>query len=70
MNVRVFFAVVSPGLLLKSTEEDVLTQLMEEMKLYSESLISDLNRAIVELKSEPIHFYQFTKYASMVFNLH
>ncbi|KAM4612293.1 dynein heavy chain domain-containing protein 1 [Polymixia lowei] len=54
------------GLQLKSIEEDVLTQLVDQTKLHSESLISNLKRAIAELEKEPIDFYEFAEYATMV----
>lgn len=65
----VVFAFDSPGGRLKSIEEEVLKQLVEQMKWHSESLISQMKKATFELKTEPLHFRDFAKYASMVKNL-
>ncbi|XP_071386131.1 dynein heavy chain domain-containing protein 1 [Centroberyx affinis] len=54
------------GRRLKSIEEKLLKQLVEQMKLHSQSLISHLKRTTAELKTEPRDFYDFAKYASMV----
>ncbi|XP_041734861.2 uncharacterized protein LOC121568380 isoform X2 [Coregonus clupeaformis] len=54
------------GPLLNSIEEDVLTLLIEELKLRSENLILELKRAVEGLRLEPTDFNDFTHYASMV----
>ncbi|KAK6296724.1 hypothetical protein J4Q44_G00328660 [Coregonus suidteri] len=54
------------GPLLNSIEEDVLTLLIEELKLRSENLILELKRAVEGLRVEPTDFNDFTHYASMV----
>lgn len=60
------FTVVSSGQQLRFIEEKVLEQLAEQIKLHSESLISDLERASAELKTEPQDLNKLSKYASMV----
>ncbi|XP_056157623.1 dynein heavy chain domain-containing protein 1 [Lampris incognitus] len=54
------------GLRLKSTEEDLLKQLVHQMKLHSKDLISDLKTAIAELKTEPQDLDGFANYAAKV----
>ncbi|XP_029900968.1 dynein heavy chain domain-containing protein 1 [Myripristis murdjan] len=54
------------GRRLKFIEEEVLKQLVEQMKRHSESLISQMKKATSELKTEPLHFRDFAKYASKV----
>lgn len=61
-------ACVSSGQQLRVIEEEVLKQLVEQIKLHSENLISDLERASAELKREPQHLNlnDLSKYALMV----
>ncbi|XP_040891858.1 dynein heavy chain domain-containing protein 1 [Toxotes jaculatrix] len=47
-------------------EEEVLEQLVGQIKLHSENLISDLENATAELKTEPQDLQDFSKYALMV----
>ncbi|XP_040002556.1 dynein heavy chain domain-containing protein 1 isoform X2 [Xiphias gladius] len=54
------------GQQLRFIEEEVLEQLVEQIRLHSESLISDLERATVELKTEPQDLHDLSKYALMV----
>lgn len=54
------------GQKLKFIEEEVLEQLVEQIKLHSESLILDLERATAELKTEPEDLRDLSKYALMV----
>ena len=44
----------------------MLKQLVEQMKLHSESLTLDLERATAELKTEPQDLHDLAKYAFMV----
>ncbi|XP_067441454.1 dynein heavy chain domain-containing protein 1 isoform X1 [Thunnus thynnus] len=46
-------------------EEEVQEQLAEQIRLHSESLVSDLERATAELKTEPRDLHDFSKYAIM-----
>ncbi|XP_044043043.1 dynein heavy chain domain-containing protein 1 isoform X2 [Siniperca chuatsi] len=54
------------GQQLRFIEEEMLEQLVEQNKLHSESLISDLERATAELKTEPRDLHDLSKYALMV----
>ncbi|KAM3865290.1 LOW QUALITY PROTEIN: dynein heavy chain domain-containing protein 1-like [Diretmus argenteus] len=54
------------GLRLMSIEEDALKHLVEQMKLHSDKLISDLKTATAALKTQPPDCYEFAKYTSMV----
>ncbi|XP_045902961.1 dynein heavy chain domain-containing protein 1 isoform X2 [Micropterus dolomieu] len=54
------------GQQLRSIEEEVLEQLVEQIKLQSESLMSDLGRATAELKTEPQDLRDLSKYSLMV----
>ncbi|KAM6940220.1 dynein heavy chain domain-containing protein 1 [Xenentodon cancila] len=47
-------------------EKQVLEQLVDQMKLLSETLISDMERAAAELKTEPQDLHDFSKYAFQV----
>lgn len=60
------FTFVSLGQQLRLIEEKVLEQLAEQIKLHSESLISDLERASAEVKTDPQDLNNFSKYASLV----
>ncbi|XP_029028963.1 dynein heavy chain domain-containing protein 1 isoform X2 [Betta splendens] len=51
---------------LRAIEKEVLQQLDEQIRLHSDSLISDLEMVSAELKMEPQHLSEFTKYALMV----
>ncbi|KAM9363159.1 dynein heavy chain domain-containing protein 1 [Symphorus nematophorus] len=51
---------------LKLIEEEVLEQLVEQIKLHSESVTSDLEKAVAELKTEPRDLHDLSKYALMV----
>ncbi|XP_076585176.1 dynein heavy chain domain-containing protein 1 [Chaetodon auriga] len=54
------------GQQLKLIEEEIREQLVEQMKLHSESLISDLKRATAALKTEPRDLHDLSKYALTV----
>ncbi|KAM7009685.1 LOW QUALITY PROTEIN: dynein heavy chain domain-containing protein 1 [Tautogolabrus adspersus] len=54
------------GQQLRCIEEDVLGQLVEQIKLLSESLISDLEGAAAEFKAEPRDLHDLSKYALKV----
>ncbi|XP_071359544.1 dynein heavy chain domain-containing protein 1 isoform X2 [Trachinotus anak] len=54
------------GRQLRFIEEEVLEQLVEQIKLHSESLISDLEMTIAELKREAQDLHDLSKYALMV----
>ncbi|XP_051802066.1 dynein heavy chain domain-containing protein 1 isoform X2 [Acanthochromis polyacanthus] len=54
------------GRQLRSIEEEVLQQLVEQIKLHSESVVSDLERATAELKTEPQDLHDFSKFALTV----
>lgn len=60
------FAFVFQGQQLKVIEEEVLEQLVEQIKLRSENVISDLEKATAELKAEPQDLHDFSKYTLMV----
>lgn len=60
------FTFVSLGQQLRLIEEKVLEQLAEQIKLHSESLISDLERASAEVKTDLQDLNNFSKYASLV----
>lgn len=47
-------------------EEEVYQQLVEQIKLLSENVISDLEKASAELKTEPRDLHDLSKYAHMV----
>ncbi|XP_035515196.1 dynein heavy chain domain-containing protein 1-like [Morone saxatilis] len=51
------------GQQLKVIEEEVLEQLVEQIKLLSESVISDMERATAELQTKPHDLHDFAKYA-------
>ncbi|XP_037619572.1 dynein heavy chain domain-containing protein 1 isoform X1 [Sebastes umbrosus] len=53
----------SLGQQLKSIEEEVLEQLVEQIKLHSESLISDMEKATAELDTDPQDLHDISKYA-------
>lgn len=65
-NALILFAFVFQGQQLRSIEEEVLEQLVEQIKLQSESLMSDLGRATAELKTEPQDLQDLSKYSLMV----
>ncbi|XP_036951826.1 dynein heavy chain domain-containing protein 1-like isoform X4 [Acanthopagrus latus] len=54
------------GQQLKVIEQEVLEQLVEQIKLLSESVVSDLERTAAELKTDPQDLHDFSKYAVMV----
>ncbi|XP_008294462.1 dynein heavy chain domain-containing protein 1 [Stegastes partitus] len=54
------------GRKLRSVEEEVLQQLVEQIKLHSENVISDLERTTAELKTEPQDLHDFSQYALLV----
>ena len=54
------------GQQLKVIEQEVLQQLVEQIKLLSESVVSDLERTAAELKTDPQDLHDFSKYAVMV----
>ncbi|XP_070834922.1 dynein heavy chain domain-containing protein 1 [Chaetodon trifascialis] len=54
------------GQRLKLIEEEVREQLVEQIKLHSESLVSDLKRASAALKTEPRDVHDLSKYALTV----
>lgn len=54
------------GRQLRSIEEEVLEHLTEQMKLHSQSLVSDLERASAELETEPQDLHDLSKYALLV----
>ncbi|XP_056223855.1 dynein heavy chain domain-containing protein 1 [Seriola aureovittata] len=54
------------GRQLRFIEEEVLEQLVEQIKLHTESLISDLEMTIAELKTEAQTLHDLSKYALMV----
>lgn len=60
------FTFVSAGQQLRFIEEKVLEQLADQIKLHSESLISDLEQASAELKIELQDINNLSKCASMV----
>lgn len=66
LNVLILFTFVFQGQRLKIIEEEVLEQLVEQIKLHSESIISDLEKATAELKTEPRDLHDLSKYALMV----
>lgn len=47
-------------------DEEVCKQLVEQIKLLSENVISDLEKASAELKTEPRDLHDLSKYAHMV----
>ncbi|XP_048836493.1 dynein heavy chain domain-containing protein 1 isoform X2 [Brienomyrus brachyistius] len=51
---------------LSSIEEDMLILLVGELKQRSDSLISELNKAVEDLRMEPTDVSNYTLYASMV----
>ncbi|XP_042341799.1 dynein heavy chain domain-containing protein 1 [Plectropomus leopardus] len=53
------------GQQLRIVDEEVLKHLVEQTKLHSESLISDLERTSAELKKEPLDLHDLSKYALM-----
>lgn len=66
LNALTLFAFAFQGQQLKVIEEEVLEQLVEQIKLHSENVISDLERATAELKTEPQDLRDLSKYALMV----
>lgn len=66
LNALILFAFVFQGQQLRFIEEEVLEQLVEQMKVHSESLISDLEGATADLKTEPRDLHDLSKYALMV----
>ncbi|XP_060923144.1 dynein heavy chain domain-containing protein 1 [Limanda limanda] len=51
---------------LRDIEQEILRQLVEQIKLRSENLVSDLEKNTAELKTEPIHLDDFSEYSLMV----
>lgn len=66
LNAVILFAFVFQGQQLNVMEEEVLEQLVEQIKLLSESLMSDLQRATAELKTEPQDLHDLSNYALKV----
>lgn len=54
------------GQQLKVIEQELLEQLVEQIKLLSESVVSDLERTAAELQTEPQDLNDLSKYAVMV----
>ncbi|XP_031144859.1 dynein heavy chain domain-containing protein 1 [Sander lucioperca] len=54
------------GQQLRFIEEEVLEQLVEQIKLHSESVISDLERPTADLKTQPRDLHDLSKYALMM----
>lgn len=46
--------------------QELLEQLVEQIKLLSESVVSDLERTAAELQTEPQDLHDLSKYAVMV----
>lgn len=57
---------VSLGQQLSSIEKDVQVQHVEQIKLQSQNLVSELERAIADLRTEPQDLQDFSKYALTV----
>lgn len=66
LNALTLFAFAFQGQQLKVIEEEVLEQLVEQVKLHSENVMSDLEKATAELKTEPQDLRDLSKYALMV----
>ncbi|XP_032390213.1 dynein heavy chain domain-containing protein 1 [Etheostoma spectabile] len=54
------------GRQLRFIEEEVLELLVEQIKLHSESVISDLERRNADLKTQPSDLHDLSKYALMI----
>lgn len=66
LNALILCVFVFQGQQLKSIEEEVLEQLVEQIKLHSESLISDVEKATAELDTDPQDLHDISKYALVV----
>lgn len=47
-------------------EDEVYRQLVEQIKLHTESVLSDVEKATTALRSDPKDLRDFSKYALMV----
>ena len=61
----VAFVFVS-GCQLGLIEQKLLEQLVEQIKLRSQNLVSDLEKTTAQLKTEPEHLDDFSRYSLMV----
>lgn len=50
-------------------ENETLKQLVHQIRLHSDKLVSDMEAVAAELKAEPQHLSEFSKYARMVMHL-
>lgn len=66
INALLVSPCVSPGQRLRFIEEEVQEQLVEQIRMESESLISYLEGATAELKAAPQDLRDFSKYALRV----
>ncbi len=69
LDALILFAFVIQEQRLKIIEEEVLEQLVKQIKLHSENIISDLESSTAQLKTEPEDLNDFSKYALLVFKL-
>lgn len=64
-----FYASVFQGQQLKSVEDEVYNQLVEQIKLHSEVVISDVVKAATALRTDLQNLNNFSQYALMVHTL-
>lgn len=54
------------GQQLKLVEDEIYLQLVEQIKLHTEGVVSDVEKATTDLRSDPKDLHNFSKYAPMV----
>lgn len=54
------------GQQLKLVEDEIYLQLVEQIKMHTEGVVSDVEKAITALRSDPKDLHDFSKYALMV----
>lgn len=64
------FVSVFQGQELKMVEDQVYGQLVEQINLHSEGVISDVEKATTALRTYPKELNDFSKYALLVYTLH
>lgn len=55
------------GQQLKLIEDQIYLQLVEQLKLHTEGVVSDVEKATTALRSDPKDLHNFSKYAPMVY---
>lgn len=66
LHTFILFGFVFEGQQLRVIEEDVLNHLVEQIRLHSENLSSDLEEAVAKLEAEPRDLHDLSNCALQV----